>query len=188
MGSGAPPRHRGLFLHAPKPVWAETAQSFLLPSTSTVKKNQQQNPGLSSGFCTWVTYHLVSNHIPWLLSPRSSVSLSHFASLTSYRGSGCAPLIKLELDKPDNSQLTPGDRGKCSGKIMMREREREKQEWRTFFVVVVEYEPWAERCLLILTSVLLDSLQIDRKTQLARRGNAKIWCVCFRDTAQAHRL
>lgn len=69
--------------------------------------------------------HSVSS--PWLFSQCSSVSWPHFAFLTSYCGSACAPLIKLELDKPDNSQLTSEDRGKCAGKIMMREREREEQ-------------------------------------------------------------
>lgn len=70
---------------------------------------------------------------PWLFSQRSSISWPHFACLTSYCGSACAPLIKLELDKPDNSQLTSEDRGKCDGKIMMREREGSRgqstQKW-----------------------------------------------------------
>lgn len=178
-------------LHAPKPVWAQTAQTFIY-------FNQQQKPGISSSFCTSVTYDLVSNHIPWLLPPRSSVSLSHFAFPTPYHGSACTPLIKLKLDKPDNSQLTMEDGGKCRGKIMMRERE----EWRAkehrsgrhpflmcfLFFCFFNMNPWQTGAFSSVTSVLLDSLQIDRKTQLARHGNTKIWCVSFHNTAQAHHL
>lgn len=119
-GNGAFPCQPGVGLHANKPVWAQTFVYF----------NQQQKPATSTGFCTWATY-LVSNHIPWLLFPRSSISLSHFAFLTPYHGSACAPLIKLELDKPDNSQLMPEDGGKCGGKIMMRARETVMEDKRT---------------------------------------------------------
>lgn len=182
MESQAFPCQPGVSLHA-----SERRHLF----TSTSNRNQQQAP---------VTYHLVSNHIPWLLSLRSSISLSHFAFLTPYHGSGCTPLIKLKLDKPDNSQLMPEDGGKCGGKIMMRAREtgmedKRTQKWETsifnaycFFSFFFNMNPWQKGASSSVTSVLPDSLQIDRKTQLARHGNAKIWCVSFHNTAQAHRL
>lgn len=102
--------------------------------TNTLKENPKRNPRISQGLCTWVTY--CPNHILFRLHDyflSAPPSPGPILPLTSYCGSACAPLIKLELDKPDNSRLTSEDRGKCAGKIMMRERERSRgqstQKW-----------------------------------------------------------
>lgn len=110
----------------------------------------------------------------------------------------CARLpIKLELDKPDNSQLTPEDRGKCGGKIMMGEREtgmeeKSTQKWETSifnaFFFFFNMKPGQRGAFSSVTFVLLDSLQIERNTHLARCVNAEILCVFFHNTAQAHRF
>lgn len=65
--------------------------------------------------------HTFSFCIPFI--PHSSISLSLFVSLTSHWGSVCVPLIKLGLERPDNSRLTFEAWGNGGGRIMMRERE-----------------------------------------------------------------
>lgn len=61
----------------------------------------------------------------------SCIPFSHhsFLSLTSHCGSVCVPLIKLGLDRPDNSRLTFEAWGKGGGRIMMRERGRQMVDY-----------------------------------------------------------